>query len=89
MNRKEVNMGKVIGIELVSYTNKNGKLIMGTRLHMTQELLSPSIGEKCFSEFVSGRSASEFHLGEFQTVLYEPTGFGSYRCTGVLYLDKK
>lgn len=82
-------MKKVIGIENISYTNKNGKQVQGIRLHITELLPAPHIGEKAYSEFISGAFPNEYHLGNILTVLYEPTMAGNYRCVGVLYEDKK
>lgn len=78
-------MKTVVGIEVVSYTNKSQKLIQGIRLHITEDLVSPNLGVRTFSEFVSGANVKEYKLGEISAVLYEP-GYGNmYRCTGVIY----
>lgn len=82
-------MKEIIGIESVSYTNKNGKLINGVRIYIAEPMSPPHVGMKVKEEFISGQSLSDHHLGEVVAVLYEPTFVnGQYRCSGVLYKDQ-
>lgn len=80
---------RVIGVEPVSYTGKNGNPVRGVRIHIATELMSPSIGESVANEFISQADINDYHLGPVQAVLYEPGFGGRYRCTGVIYDDIK
>lgn len=75
----------IIGIEDISYTNKQGKKITGVRLYITEDIVQGGIGKKSTEVFISDAHSSEYKLGDIQTVLYEPYGNGKYfRAVGVI-----
>ena len=82
-------MKKLVGIEVVNYTSKSGTPVTGCRIHIEETLLSPNVGVKTYSEYVSNAQVSDFHLGEISALLYEPSFSGKYKCTGVLMKDDK
>lgn len=82
------NKKEVVGIEVVNYTNKQGRQISGVRIHCIEPLPAPHLGSRTISEFITGQGISDFTLGEYSALLYEP-GFGNtHRCVGVLYSNK-
>lgn len=84
-----MSKNEVVGIEQVHYTNKEGRIIHGVRLFCLEPLPSPHIGSRSIENFINGADASDFRLGEYVTLLYEP-GYGNrFICKGVLYKDSK
>lgn len=84
-----INQKELIGIELVSYTNKDGRQVTGTRLYISSPLVSPNQGCSVVAEFVNGVLPDQFRLGPVLAVLYEPTFNNSHRCVGVLFPEDK
>lgn len=81
-------MKRIVGVENVCYENKKGVRVQGVRLHVLSSMLSPNVGDSCNSYYVSDRSVADFPLGEIQTLLFEPTGYGDkMKCTGAIYVN--
>lgn len=79
-------MIKVVGLEPVSYVNKSGVNVQGTKVYYTSDLSSPAIGVKCSEAFLSGFPISSLRLGDAITMLTEPTSYG-VKYVGVLYVE--
>ena len=70
-------MQKIIGVEQVNYVNKNNVTVFGARLHIASPATLPAIGEVTSQIFISGRSISDFPLGDIVTVVYNQTPYGA------------
>lgn len=82
------NQKKVIGVERVSYTNKDNQLVTGVRISVATPLPPNSgTGYSVTSEFINGAVYEDYHCGPVVAVLYEPTPSGRARCTGVIYSE--
>lgn len=79
----------VVGVEDVSYINKDGKAVKGVRVYVATPLTSPHTGISVKDEFINGADVRDYPLGDILAVLYEPTFKGNYRCTGILYDNAK
>lgn len=80
-------MKQVVGVEDATYL-KDGKPLVGVRLHITEDSLSPKLkGCKAFSVYISGKSADLFKLGTIITETYDILQNGKAICTGVIYFD--
>lgn len=80
-------MKKIVGVEPVSYTSKSGSLVTGVRIFIASDAVAPAVGITTSDAFISGGTMQEYHTGEVQAVLYEPTRGGYSRCVGVIYAD--
>lgn len=82
------NVKQIVGIEVVNYTSKKGQQVSGVKLYCCEPLPSPHIGSRAFDVYISGGVVSNYHLGEYVTLIYEPGFSGTFKCTGVLYDNK-
>lgn len=63
----------LVGIECIDYQNKEGKRIVGTKLHMTYPK-DNTIGDCVFSEFVGSGVSADVEIGDEIQLLYNKFG---------------
>lgn len=78
-------MKSIVGVEPVSYVNKQGVPVSGVRIFVSSPAVPPAIGSVITESFISGGNMKDYPLGDVLAVLYEPTRSGYSRCTGVIY----
>lgn len=63
----------LVGIENIDYQNKQGKRIVGTKLHMTYPK-DNCVGDCVFSEFVGNGVSADVEIGDEIQLLYNKFG---------------
>lgn len=82
-------MQEIIGFERVSYTNKAGRDVEGTRVFLSRPV-EQGFGAGCVCQeiYISASDCADIRLGPIVTPIYVPGFSGRPRCTGFIYPEK-